>query len=186
MQTKICTKCGIEKDITEFYSEKSGKFGVKALCKECKRKWSKEYNQKQEIKKHQKKYDQSDVRKKAHKEYTFSDAGKENKKKWYNEHRWCKTLESIKYRCNNINCEIYNRYGGRGIKCLITAEELKTLWHRDNAFKMKRPNIDRIDNDGNYEFSNCQYLENVDHTIKSHQERRIRNSSSPAPTFVGL
>jgi len=184
MQTKICTKCNIEKEITEFYSEKSGKFGVKALCKECKSRWSKEYNQKQETKEHQKKYDQLDTRKKAHKKYTQSDAGKENKKKWYDEHPWCKTLESIKQRCDNSKNQRYECYGGRGIKYQITSNELKEIWFRDKAYLMKRPSIDRIDNNGNYIFNNCQYLETTEHNKKSHLERRIRNSSSPAPQFL--
>lgn len=35
MQTKICTKCGIEKEITEFFQSKNGKFGKSAECKRC-------------------------------------------------------------------------------------------------------------------------------------------------------
>jgi hypothetical protein len=62
-------------------------------------------------------------------------------------------------RCNNKKLPIYHRYGGRGIKCLISKEELKALWVRDKADLMKRPSIDRIDNDGNYEFNNCRFIE---------------------------
>lgn len=32
---KICTKCGIEKDISEFYKDKTKKFGVRSECKVC-------------------------------------------------------------------------------------------------------------------------------------------------------
>lgn len=35
MQTKVCNKCKIEKEISEFYKFKHGKFGVLAKCKEC-------------------------------------------------------------------------------------------------------------------------------------------------------
>lgn len=34
-QTKKCTKCRVEKETTEFYPRKGGKFGVRADCKEC-------------------------------------------------------------------------------------------------------------------------------------------------------
>ena len=34
-QTKICTKCHMEKELTEFYKNKAGKYGVKATCKSC-------------------------------------------------------------------------------------------------------------------------------------------------------
>lgn len=35
MQTKTCSKCKIEKSISEFYKKKQGKFGVAAICKIC-------------------------------------------------------------------------------------------------------------------------------------------------------
>jgi hypothetical protein len=35
MQTKICSKCGIEKELFEFHNEESGKFGVMSKCKIC-------------------------------------------------------------------------------------------------------------------------------------------------------
>ena len=35
MKTKICVKCGVEKQISEFYSDKRLKSGVMSSCKEC-------------------------------------------------------------------------------------------------------------------------------------------------------
>ena len=32
---RICTKCKIEKDLTEFHKQKNGKFGLKPQCKVC-------------------------------------------------------------------------------------------------------------------------------------------------------
>lgn len=54
-QTKVCTKCGIEKPLSEFNNNKKGKYGKRSDCRECqkesKRKWRednldkvKEYN----------------------------------------------------------------------------------------------------------------------------------------------
>lgn len=79
---------------------------------------------------------------------------------------WVRTLESIKYRCNNKNSPKYHRYGERGIKCLITKEEVKFLWFRDKAYLLKKPSIDRINNDGNYELSNCRYIETSENSRK--------------------
>jgi hypothetical protein len=72
---------------------------------------------------------------------------------------WKTTFACVKDRCNNSNYKKYYRYGGRGIKCLITEEEVKELWFRDKAYEMKQPSIDRIDNDGNYCFENCRFIE---------------------------
>ena len=101
----------------------------------------------------------------------------ERTKKWdkiyKKEFPWKITLKSIKQRCYNKNNKRYYRYGGRGIKCLITEEELKELWFRDKAYEMERPSIDRDDNDGNYEYSNCQYIDSRKHAKKSYKERSI-------------
>ena len=34
---KICTKCKIEKELSEFHKNKRSKFGVHSICKICKR-----------------------------------------------------------------------------------------------------------------------------------------------------
>jgi len=78
---------------------------------------------------------------------------------WYKNFPWRYTLTEIKSRCNNPNNTIYKYYGGKGIKCQIMAIELEELWFRDKAYMMKKPSIDRIDNDGNYELRNCRYIE---------------------------
>lgn len=42
---KVCTKCGVEKDLSEFYEDKKARDGHVAQCKECSRKYHKKYNQ---------------------------------------------------------------------------------------------------------------------------------------------
>jgi len=32
---KICNRCKVEKDVSEFYNQKYGKFGVRGICKVC-------------------------------------------------------------------------------------------------------------------------------------------------------
>jgi len=55
-----------------------------------------------------------------------------------------------------------------GIKCLITKKELKELWFRDKAYEMDKPSVDKIKNDENYSVLNCEFIEMVDNSKKSH------------------
>lgn len=56
-------------------------------------------------------------------------------------------------------CKQHPFYLRKGIQCHLTYEMLYDLWERDNAEKMDRPSIDRIDPDGHYTFENCRFLE---------------------------
>lgn len=82
---------------------------------------------------------------------------------------WRATLQSIKNRCGRIG-----KYINR--KCLITADELKILWFRDKAYLLKSPSIDRIDNERDYTFENCRYIERRDNSrlgTHTHKNKRI-------------
>ena len=46
MTTKICSKCGLEKDLDEFGNLKSSKDGKLSRCKECTKEYMKEYQRK--------------------------------------------------------------------------------------------------------------------------------------------
>lgn len=82
-------------------------------------------------------------------------------------------LSSIKQRCENPNAKRYHRYGGRGIKNLISREDINFLWDRDNASSLKNPSIDRIDNDGNYILDNCQIIEKRLNSSKDMKKRQV-------------
>lgn len=82
-----------------------------------------------------------------------------NAAKYKNEHPWIIHYTSAKQRCNNPKCDSYKYYGDRGIKFLMTVEDFKFLWFRDQAWLLKHPSIDRKDPDGNYELGNCQFIE---------------------------
>ena len=80
-------------------------------------------------------------------------------------------LGAINKRCNYKNHDSFNRYGGRGIKNLLTLKDLEFLWNRDRAWELKKASIDRINNDGHYELNNCRFIEMTENSKKQKEDR---------------
>jgi hypothetical protein len=75
---------------------------------------------------------------------------------------WFKTYRRIENRCHWKRHQAYKYYLGKGIENELTVDQLKIIWERDCASRMKRPSIDRIDPNKNYSFENCRYIELTD------------------------
>lgn len=142
-ETKICSKCGNEKDLSEFYKHKICKDGLRSACKECLKDQGREYNEEHKVEK------------------------KEYNNRFRKNRPWHKSYQCAKQRCNNPNAENYEYYGGKGIKFLMTEEEVKQLWIRDKAHNLEWASIDREDNDGNYIFENCRFIEFSENAAKN-------------------
>jgi hypothetical protein len=59
------------------------------------------------------------------------------------------------------------------------ASWVKELWILYNASTMKKPTIDRFDNNGDYCFNNCKFIESSENTAKRNKDyfakKRIKN-----------
>lgn len=77
---------------------------------------------------------------------------------------------TMKQRCTNPNAISYPAYGARGISVCKEWHQLKPFydWAMANGYK-EGLTIDRIDNDGNYEPSNCQWI-----TLKENQQKEAK------------
>jgi hypothetical protein len=80
---------------------------------------------------------------------------------------------AMRARCYNLNSHEYDRYGGRGIE---VCEEWRSNFESFYEWAIKNGyadslSIDRINNDGNYEPSNCRWATNK---VQASNRRTIR------------
>lgn len=87
--------------------------------------------------------------------------------------------QNMKTRCYNPNFHAFQHYGGRGI---MVCDEWKNdfnafaKWAMENGYDPDAPygqcTLDRIDVDGNYEPSNCRW---VDFSVQRRNQRQFKN-----------
>lgn len=133
---KVCTKCKIEKELSEFHKRKSSKDGLRSWCKECRRQYNKE--NKEAIAEHKKQYCEKNKEAIAEKKKQYYEANKEviaEKKKQYhkkNPHvalngqikrrkrigneeitkeEWFEVMNKYEWKCLYCGCDLtkYNR-----------------------------------------------------------------------------
>jgi len=109
METKICTKCGVEYPATTefFYRDKYKKSGLIGQCKKCKSEYEKEYNKKNKEKRNKssKNWRENNKEKKKEIDRKYYENNKEKIKKYQKEYRE-KNIDKIRkqdkiYRENN-------------------------------------------------------------------------------------
>lgn len=85
------------------------------------------------------------------------------------------TWVSMKARCLNPSSTDFQSYGGRGIKICKEWLEFENFY-ADMGDRPKGLSLDRINNMGNYEPSNCRWADNITQA----NNRRPRNSNRKA------
>ena len=95
-------------------------------------------------------------------------------------YRLSTVLNGARARCRRPSHTAYRFYGGRGIQCELTMEDMRFLWARDQADTMKRPSLDRIHNDHGYTRQNCRFIE-LTQNIQLSNERSPRHGRMRAP-----
>lgn len=86
-------------------------------------------------------------------------------------HKW----KDIKSRCYRKNSQNYKFYGGRGIKvCEKWKNDFLAFYKDVGDIPFEGAELDRIDNDGDYEPNNCRW---VDHKQNSNNRRAYKNKT---------
>lgn len=124
---KICSKCGIEKELFEFYLEKLGKDGFRGDCKECVKKYKAKHYQKykKRINKQKKRY---------------KDKNKNKYKKYHNEYNKKRRKKDIKFKLccylrSRLNLALKGNTKSLSTMMLIGCEIDYLIYHIQNQFK---------------------------------------------------
>ena len=95
-------------------------------------------------------------------------------------HRFYDTYRNMKARCYNKSNPAYKHYGERGISvCEEWQDIIKFVAWADSTY-IEGYTLDRIDNAGNYEPSNCRW---VDATTQAINQRMMKNNTTG---YVGV
>ena len=132
---KKCSKCKIEQLLGNFYKNRSKRGGFSNECKAC-----------------VVLYKQSSKGRESHRK---SDAKRYRTIIGYLQ----VVFKNMKNRCCNPNRKDYKNYGGRGIKiCFNSSEEFVDYVVNVLQVDPRELQIDRINNDGNYEPGNIRFV----------------------------
>jgi hypothetical protein len=140
---KICTKCKIEKDESEFYKDKSRKDGLCSQCKKCRNEYHKQYQEEHKAacaaccKRYRLKHEE-EIRE-YNKGYNQLPENKEKRNIRLNKRKRIDPVFKLRYRISAAICEALKRnQGGKlGISCMkslsYTVQQLKD--HLESQFE---------------------------------------------------
>ena len=198
MQTKICTKCEVKKELSEFNKKLNGKFGVAYICKTCHSEQLKKHyqeNKNQYFNRH-KKYYQENKEKIAESSKKYYQQSKEKRrnhvKNYYQQNKEKLLSQRHEYLKNNRdktkkyyqeNKEKINRYNRKYYKeNKVLLSHYKTIYtanrlHTDISFKILHNLRTRIRNAMKYNWKSKRTLELLGCSVeflKNHLESKFQ------------
>jgi hypothetical protein len=105
--TKCCSKCGVEKNTIEFTKHKYGKDGLRSECKECSKKYKKDYYSTLKGKESIKRHNSSESAKNAKMKYRLNP---ENKLKEFEYNKKYRENPEVKERNKKVRKELTSTY----------------------------------------------------------------------------
>jgi hypothetical protein len=109
---------------------------------------------------------------------------KKYNKKYREDHPLQSLYDNIKQRCYSTKCKAFKDYGGRGIVMChewLDNQSAFEKWCLNNNYR-KGLEIDRIDNNSNYEPSNCQFITPAENLAIGKKRKNTNNTSG----YVGV
>lgn len=81
----------------------------------------------------------------------------------------------MRYRCLNTKASIYADYGGRGVGISKRWDKFETFLEDMGLRPSPKHSLDRINNDGNYEPSNCRWATTSEQAFNKRTRKAIQN-----------
>lgn len=116
IKSRICTKCKLEKLLSEFNNDKKGKYGKRSLCKKCESQKRKKYYQK------------------------YAEERKAYRKQYYQENKETENRQSEKYRKSHLEKfrEYDKKYRNKPAKKKMAQERKRKWYHTPRGRQLEK------------------------------------------------